>query len=104
MLCYFNAHTGLLAIYLYYIAENLDYNISLSSLSVNFYASDRSGTRRCTTVTINEDTIVEYNERFSVILTENSDQIVIQNNRNSTIITIREDGDSKFKCNTSRLP
>lgn len=74
----------------------MDY-VGLTNFSVNFFSGDQSGTRRCANVIINEDTIVEYDEMFNVILTENSDRLVIQNNRNSTVITIIEDGDSKFK-------
>ena len=53
------------------------------------------GTNRCTYVTINEDSIVEYNETFNMILTENSDRLVIQNGKNYTQITIIEDNDCK---------
>ena len=88
----FNAHNIIYAI----IAENLDY-VGLSDVPINFFSGDQSGTRRCATVTINEDTIVEHDEMFNVILTENSNRLVIQNSRNSTLITITEDGDSKFQ-------
>ncbi|MCG8622358.1 MAG: hypothetical protein MJE68_10240, partial [Proteobacteria bacterium] len=44
---------------------------------------------------INEDSIVEYNETFNVILTENSDRLVVQSGRNNTQITIIEDDDCK---------
>ena len=75
--------------------EDSDY-VGLLNVPINFVSGDRSGRRRCTSVRINEDTIVEYNERFNVILTENSDRLVVHNTRNSTLVTILEDGDSEF--------
>ena len=54
-----------------------------------------TGRNRCTSISINEDSIVEYNETFNVILTENSDKLLIQSGRNNTQITIIEDNDCK---------
>ena len=54
-----------------------------------------TGTNHCAPITINEDSIVEYNETFNVILTESSDRLVIQSDRNNTQIIIIEDNDCK---------
>ena len=82
--------------------EDSDY-VGLLNVPINFVSDDRSGTRRCTSVTINEDTIVEYDETFNVILTENSDQLIVQSTRNSTLVTILEDGDSELATMLERL-
>ena len=76
-------------------SENSDY-VGLSNVAITFFAGDRNLARRCTTLIINEDSIVEYNEIFNVVLTENSDQIEIQSGRNVTEITILEDDDCEF--------
>ena len=76
-------------------SEDSDY-VGLSNIAINFFAGDQNLARRCTTLTINEDSIVEYNETFNVVLTENSDQLQIQTGRNVTEITIWEDDDCEF--------
>ena len=79
---------------LFVFVENSDY-VGMSNVAINFFSGDTTGTNRCTSVSINEDSIVEYNETFNVILTENSDRLVIQSGRNYTQITIIEDNDCK---------
>ena len=80
-------------------AENSDY-VGRSNVGITFFSGDVTGTNRCTSVTINEDSIVEYNETFNVILTENSNRLEIQSSRNYTQITIIEDSDCEsFKVN-----
>ena len=80
-------------------AENSDY-VGRSNVGITFFSGDVTGTNRCTSVTINEDSIVEYNETFNVILTENSNRLEIQSGRNYTQITIIEDNDCEsFKVN-----
>ena len=74
--------------------ENSDY-VGRSNVGVTFYSGDRPGSYRCTYISIREDSIVEYNEVFNVILTENSDRLVIQSGRSNTRITIIEDNDCK---------
>ena len=63
---------------------------------IDFFPGDFSGVSRCTNITIFEDSIVEYNEAFSVILRENSSRLQIQNGRDSTQITIIEDDDCEL--------
>ena len=75
-------------------AENSDY-VGQSNVGITFFSGDVTGTNRCASITINEDSIVEYNETFNVILTENSDRLVIQSDRNNTQIIIIEDNDCK---------
>ena len=75
-------------------AENSDY-VGLSNAVITFISGDVTGTDRCTSLTINEDSIVEYNETFNVILMETSERLVIQSNKNYTQITIIEDNDCK---------
>lgn len=79
---------------LFIFAENSDY-VGQSNIGITFFSGDVSGTNRCTTISINEDSIVEYNETFNVILTENSERLMIQSGRNYTQITIIEDNDCK---------
>ena len=62
---------------------------------VSFRSGDQIGRRRCITITILEDTIVEYNEIFNVVLAVNSDRLLIQAGSNVTQITIQEDDDCK---------
>ena len=76
------------------LIENSDY-VGRSNVSVTFYPGDGPGSYRCTSISIREDSIVEYNEIFNVILTENSDRLVISSGRSNTQIIIREDGDCK---------
>lgn len=84
--------------------ENSDY-VGQSGVGITFFSGDVTGTNRCTSITINEDNIVEYNETFNVILTENSDRLVIQSGRNITQIIIMEDNDCKsFPIHTCSLP
>ena len=73
-------------------AENSDY-VGRSNVGITFFSSDVTGTNRCISISINEDSIVEYNETFNVILTENSDRLMVQSGRNNTQITIIEDND-----------
>ena len=79
---------------LFIFAENSDY-VGQSNIGITFFSGDVSGINRCTTISINEDSIVEYNETFNVILTENSERLMIQSGRNYTQITIIEDNDCK---------
>jgi hypothetical protein len=83
-----------LCLMLFIFTENSDY-VGRSSVGITFLSGDVTGTNRCTSISINEDSIVEYNETFDVILTENSDRLVIQSGRNNTQITIIEDNDCK---------
>ena len=54
----------------------------------------------CTNITILEDTILEYNEVFKVILTSafTIDQRLSLPYNNNAYVTIYEDGDSKYAC------
>jgi hypothetical protein len=89
---------------MFIFSENSDY-VGRSNVSITFLSGDVTGTNRCTSISINEDSIVEYNETFDVILTENSDRLVIQSGRNNTQITIIEDNDSKsFSIHACMLP
>ena len=72
--------------------RNSDY-VGVASTSITFDSGAVTGTRRCTSITINEDSIVEYDETFNVVLTENSNRLEIQTGRNYTQITIIEDND-----------
>ena len=87
----------------------MDY-VGRSNVGITFFSGDVTGTNRCTSISINEDSIVEYNETFNVILTENSDRLVVQSGRNNTQITIIEDDDCKScpmqllcYCNLARI-
>ena len=80
---------------LFIFTENSDY-VGRSNVSIAFLYGDMNGTNQCTSISINEDSIVEYNEIFNVILAENSDRLVVQSGRNNTQITIIEDDDCKF--------
>lgn len=78
------------------MTENLDY-VEISNANVTFEAGDLNNTRRCIeNITINEDTVVEYNETFNLVLTKESDRLVIKS-RNVTEVTILEDDDCKYK-------
>ena len=79
---------------LLYIAGNSDYTAVVNA-DVSFQRGDIINTNHCAIITIHEDTIVEYNEIFNVVLAVNSDRLVIQADRNITQITIQEDDDCK---------
>ena len=72
----------------------MDY-VGESNAAIDFFPGDFSGVQRCTNISILDDTIVEYNEAFNVILMENSGRLEIQSTRNSTRIIIMEDNDCK---------
>lgn len=76
------------------ISENSDY-VGVRNVPISFVRGHGYGTLQCTTITIREDAVVEYNETFTVILTENSPQLMIPNGRNYTLLTILEDSDCK---------
>ena len=67
----------------------------MSNATVTFQSGDRVGTRRCISITINEDTVVENDEMFNLVLTENSDKLDIQSGRSIIQVTILEDDDCK---------
>ena len=69
-----------------------DYN-EVTNLAITFFSGDRRGYQRCTHIRINEDTILEYNETFKVLLTEDSTRLEIESGRETTEIIIQEDGD-----------
>ena len=75
--------------------ENSDY-VERSNVGLTFSSGAVTGTNQCTYITINEDSIVEYNETFNVILTENSVRLEVHSSRNYTEITIIEDNDCKY--------
>ena len=84
----------ILYVTIFFVTENSDY-AGVSNAAVTFRSGDIMGISRCTTITINEDTIVENDETFNLVLTENSDRLVIQSGRNVTQVTILEDDDCK---------
>ena len=53
------------------------------------------GTQVCQSVTIVEDTVLEYDEDFSVVISEEANKLEIESGRNVTVVTIMEDEDSK---------
>jgi hypothetical protein len=73
----------------------LDYTGELNA-PIDFLRGDFSGVSRCTSITILNDVIVEYNEVFDVILKENSSRLEIERTRNTTRVTIMEDNDCKY--------
>ena len=77
------------------ISEDADY-VGQTGTLVSMYPGYSYRSRSCTSITINEDDIVEYNEVFNVILTESSQKLTIPYGRNITQITIREDNDCKY--------
>lgn len=66
----------------------------------SFPAGSLTGARVCESVTVLEDTILEYNEQFGVFLSEESNKLVIEPGGNVTVITIVEDEDSELPCLT----
>ncbi len=79
--------------YLIYL-ENLDYTGELDA-PIDFLRGDFPGISRCTSITVLNDVIVEYNEAFDVILKENSSKLEIESTRNTTRVIIMEDNDCK---------
>ena len=67
-----------------------DYNEILFRLIA---LSAGSGGEQCTSFRINEDTILEYNETFQVVLMEDLPKLEIEPGRETTEITIVEDED-----------
>jgi hypothetical protein len=67
--------------------EPQDYT-SLTSLTVTFAADEA---KQCVNVTITNDTIVENNETFYVIMTTNNPNVTVNENRKNLTITITND-------------
>ena len=66
-----------------------DYN-EFANVSISL---DSTGFEHCANVRINEDTILEYDETFEVVLTKDSPKLEIEAGRATTEITIVEDHD-----------
>ena len=75
----------------------------MSNAAVTFRSGDRVGTRRCASILIYEDSVVENDETFNSFLTENSDRLVIQSGRNVTQVTILEDSDCKSNSRALKI-
>ena len=79
-----------------------DYN-EISNFGISFFSRDLPGTERCTNIRINEDTILEYNETFDIVLSEDSARLEIESGRNITKITILEDNDGNYLSNVAEF-
>ena len=65
------------------------------STSLEFPAGSPEGTTRCLNITINEDTLIEGNETFSVMLTLISTELGVTMGNSITTVTIL-DNEGKF--------